>query len=240
LENRKALNEIEKRKKLEVMVKSAKEESKLKNSFEIVKLKKEDREIFNRKSPCLYKLELDNINPDCAVSSAFKDAQNQKQDDDLLKKSNRVMNNSVNARRIIESVIEKIESNNILQLIKLDKNQNIVDELEFKKTINGFKLKAYTNLFKKGKNLDIEKVIKPKNNKRKITVHDLYDEIYLKEYSREGIKSTSRKQKLYLKNSMHKENQENSVFDINQIKSSSNKNRRLNSVKYFHPFLADD
>ena len=114
LENRKALNETEKRKKLEVMVNSVKEESKLKNSFDIVKLKKEDREILTRKSPCLYKLGLDNLNPDCAVSSTPKETQNTKQDDELLKKSNKVMNDSVNARKIIESVIEKIESKKFL------------------------------------------------------------------------------------------------------------------------------
>ncbi len=108
MENRKAPNEIEKRKKLEVIVKSVKEESKLKNSFNIDKLKKEDREMFTRKSPCLYKIGFDDLTPDCAVSSPINETP--KQDDELLKKSKIVMNNSVNARKIIENVIEKIES----------------------------------------------------------------------------------------------------------------------------------
>jgi hypothetical protein len=43
-----------------------------------------------------------------------------------------------------------------------------------KKAMNGFVLKAYTNLYKKGKNIDIEK-IKKKNNVKK---DDIVDQIY--------------------------------------------------------------
>ncbi len=82
----------------------------------------------------------------------------------------------------------------------------------------------------------MNKVIKPKNDKREMTVDDLYDEIYLKNNPREGLKSSSGNQK-YLKSNMHKENQE---FKINPILSVSKNKNKSDSLKYFHPFLADD
>ncbi len=108
MDNRKSLNETEKRNKLDVIVNFAKEESKTKKSFDINKLKKEDREVLTRKSPCLSKVQIDDLNPDCAASEAKID--NQNRNDEILKKSVDVMNKSVNARKIIETVIERIES----------------------------------------------------------------------------------------------------------------------------------
>ena len=99
------------------MVKSVKEESNIKKSFDINKLSAGDREVLTRKSPYLYKIIFENLVPD----SAGIDLHNKSSDkveviknnncDELLRKSANVMNKSINARRIIENVIERIESN---------------------------------------------------------------------------------------------------------------------------------
>jgi hypothetical protein len=44
--------------------------------------------------------------------------------------------------------------------------------------MNGFKLKAYTNLFKKGKNLDVDKI--SKKEKKEINREEMYKHIYFK------------------------------------------------------------
>jgi hypothetical protein len=43
--------------------------------------------------------------------------------------------------------------------------------------MNGFKLKAYTNLYKNGKDVDIEK-LKKKEKKEKIEKEDIYNHVY--------------------------------------------------------------
>jgi hypothetical protein len=74
-----------------------------------------------------------------------------------------------------------------------------MDYLE-KRSMNGVVLKAYTNLYNKGKNVNTD-TLKKKENLNKVKKEDVYNQVYFR-----------------------KENKE--------------KNSR--SVKYFHPFLAED
>ena len=46
------------------------------------------------------------------------------------------------------------------------------------KQLNGFKLKAYTNLYKKGKNFDVDKL--PKEERKSINREEMYKKVYFK------------------------------------------------------------
>ncbi len=82
-------------------------------------------------------------------------------------------------------------------------------------------------MFKKGKNLNIEKLKKKKFENREIRVEDMYDEIYTKEENYTNMEV----------NGVNKEIVRNSKVGSKNLKlgfKSQSKN------KNFHPFLADD
>ena len=109
----------------------------------------------------------------------------------------------------------------------LANNQNIIDHIESNKSLNGFKLKAYTNLFRKGKNLNIEKLKKKKFQNREIRVEDIYDEIYTKEENYTNVDV----------NGVNKEIIRNSKVGTKNLKLEF---KSQSKKKNFHPFLADD
>ncbi len=105
--------------------------------------------------------------------------------------------------------------------------------------MNGFKLKAYTNLFKKAKNLDVDKIKKKNIEKKNITVNDMYDEIYLSENARRSMKSSMADSK-YLKKIVKRDSREIREYNRDTEKANFRNNKNSKSVKYFHPFLADE
>ncbi len=78
-----------------------------------------------------------------------------------------------------------------------------------KRSMNGVVLKAYTNLYNKGKNVDTDS-LKKNQNLKKVKKEDVYDQVY---FPKENKTSKNGK---------------------------NGKNGTSASVKYFHPFLADD
>lgn len=152
----------EDKKRVEELVKLAKEEIKQKKSFDIEKLNKKDRELITRRMSYVPKQREPVKNIQCDE----KESQDIKANDQLLLKSIEAIDRLKSPRQIIESVIEKIETN----------NQKLLEYVE-KKAMNGFMLKAYQGLYDKGKKLNMEKV-KKESKKKQINKDDMYDYIY--------------------------------------------------------------
>jgi hypothetical protein len=156
----------ERQKEKELFLKSAKQEviDKRSGSFDTTKLSKTKQRILSGRLNYIYKekkdiKELQNIN------LTEDEIQARKGKEELLKSSMIVINKSVDAKRLIEDVIERVSN-----------NKQVIEDLAEKKQMNGHVYKAYKNLFNKGKEVEDKTIVKKKITK----AEQLYDHVYFK------------------------------------------------------------
>jgi DNA polymerase III delta prime subunit len=130
----------------------------------MTRLSKSKQRLLNSKMSYLYKEKKD-IKELTNFNLTDEDIQKKHQQDELLKSSMIVINQSIDAKKLIESVIEK-----------MDHNKQVLEELAESKQMRGHVYKAYSNLFNKGKQVDEKEIVAKKIKNRE----EMYDHVYFK------------------------------------------------------------
>jgi hypothetical protein len=132
--------------------------------FDTTKLSKSKQKLLNDRLNYIYKDKKD-IKDLHTFNLTEGEIQSRKEKDELLKSSMFVINKSIDAKRLIEGVMEKIHN-----------NKEMIEEITERRQLQGHVYKAYKNLFEKGKQVDEQTIIKKKIK----NPEQLYDHVYFK------------------------------------------------------------